>query len=99
MKGWGLETKWTSRKAKEACEYIRVDGPALWDSPPKDVVNLLNGLLNVHTRELRPHSPDFLSPVQLPVTFDPAAKCPAWDQFIGDVFPGNAEAIAWEVAA
>lgn len=46
-----------------------------------------------------PHSPKFLSPVQLPIRFDPAAKCPAWDQFIAEVFPGDSEAIAWEVAA
>lgn len=99
MSRWGIETKWTSRKAKEVCEYIRVDAPALWDSPPKEVVNLRNGLLNTHTRELRPPSPDFLSPVQLPITFDPVAKCPAWDQFIAGVFPDDSEAIAWEVPA
>jgi len=36
--------------------------------------------------------------VQLPIAFDPAAKCPGWDQFIADVFPGDSEAVAWEVA-
>ncbi|HWQ56663.1 MAG TPA: phage/plasmid primase, P4 family [Bryobacteraceae bacterium] len=99
MNRWGNEAKWTSRKAKEVCEYIRVDAPALWDAPPKDVVNLQNGLLQVHTRELIPHSPKFLSPVQVPIRFDPAAKCPALDQFIAEVFPGDSEAIAWELAA
>ena len=29
MSHWGIETKWTSRKAKEVCEYVRVDAPAL----------------------------------------------------------------------
>ena len=64
-----------------------------------DVVNVLNGLLDVNTRALSPHSPDFLSPVQLPVTFDPNARCPMWDKFIGEVFPGDSEAIAWEIPA
>lgn len=99
MKRWGIETKWTSRRAKEVCEYILVDSPALWDAPRQDIVNLRNGLLSVRTGEIRAHSPEFLSSVQLPVTFDPAAECPAWDQFIADVFPGDSEAVAWEVAA
>jgi putative DNA primase/helicase len=62
-------------------------------------VNVLNGLLNVATRILSPHSPDFLSPVQLPVNFDPTAQCPGWDKFIEDVFPCDSEEIAWEIPA
>jgi hypothetical protein len=37
--------------------------------------------------------------VQLPVKFDPSARCPAWDKFISEVFPGDSEAIAWEIPA
>jgi putative DNA primase/helicase len=40
-----------------------------------------------------------LSPVQLPVKFVPDARCPRWDKFIGEVFPGDSEAIAWEIPA
>jgi putative DNA primase/helicase len=80
-------------------KYIEVDAPQLWERPKVDVVNVLNGLLDVSTRALSPHSPDFLSPVQLPVTFDPNARCPMWDKFIGEVFPGDSEAIAWEIPA
>jgi len=94
-----LASKWSSYKAEEVVKYIQVDAPALWDKPKLDIVNVLNGLLNVNTRILSPHSPDFLSPVQLPVKFDPAARCPMWDKFISEVFPGDAEAIAWEIPA
>jgi putative DNA primase/helicase len=59
----------------------------------------LNGLLDLNTRTLSAHSADFLSPVQLPVKFDPAARCPAWDKFISEVFPGDSEAIAWQILA
>ena len=31
--------------------------------------------------------------------FDPAAHCPGWEKFIGEVFPDSAEAIAWEIPA
>src|SRR5262249_38580390 len=30
---------------------------------------------------------------------DPLARCPAWDKFISEVFPGDSEAIAWEIPA
>ena len=99
MNRWNIAEKWTSRMAKEVAEYIRVDAPALLDRPPKDSVNLQNGVLDLCTRELRPHSHQFLSTVQLPITFDPAAKCPAWDRFIAEVFPADSKDVAWELPA
>ena len=94
-----LSSKWTSHKAEEVVKYIEIDSPLLWERPKRDAVNVLNGLLDVTTRKLSPHSPDFLSPVQLPVKFDPHARCPMWDKFISEVFPGDSEAIAWEIPA
>lgn len=94
-----LSSKWTSHKAEEVVKYIEVDALLLWERPKTDVVNVLNGLLDVTTRTLSPHCADFLSPVQLPVRFDPEARCPMWDKFIADVFPGDSEAIAWEIPA
>jgi P4 family phage/plasmid primase-like protien len=94
-----VASKWTSHKAEEVVKYIEVDAPMMWDRPRFDVVNVLNGLLDVRARILSPHSPDFLSPVQLPVKFDRDARCPMWDKFISEVFPGDSEAIAWEMPA
>jgi P4 family phage/plasmid primase-like protien len=94
-----LSSKWSSHKAEEVVKYTEVDAPLLWEKPRLGVVNVLNGLLDVNARTLSPHSPDFLSPVQLPVKFDPAACCPAWDKFVGEVFPADSEAIAWEIPA
>jgi P4 family phage/plasmid primase-like protien len=94
-----LSSKWSSHKAEEVVKYIEIDAPLLWERPEADVVNVLNGLLHVKTRTLSPHSADFLSPVQLPLNFDPDARCPMWDKFIAEVFPGDSEAIAWEIPA
>jgi putative DNA primase/helicase len=99
MSRWGLAENWTAHKANEVVEYIRVDRPELWIDPPADTINLLNGLLDVQGRTLRPHDPNFLSTVQLPVAYNPAARCPAWDGFVGQVFPEDSEAIAWEIPA
>ncbi len=99
LEEWTQTGRWSSRLAEEVIEYIRVDTSELWERPPHDTVNVLNGLLNVNTSELRPHRPDFLSPIQLPVTYDPDAVCPAWDKFIADVFPEDAQALAYELPA
>jgi putative DNA primase/helicase len=46
---------------------------------------LQNGLLNIDTLQLTPHSSDQLSLVQLPIEYDPAAKCPNILRFLGQV--------------
>jgi P4 family phage/plasmid primase-like protien len=94
-----MASKWTSHKAEEVVRYIEIDAIEMWERPKLDVVNVLNGLLDVNARTLSPHSPDFLSAVQLPVKFDPGARCPGWERFVGEVFPCDSEAIAWEILA
>lgn len=97
--------RWSSHRADETAKYIAVDAPEFWEFPfadrlpPMDQINLLNGILDVRTRELMPHRPDFLWPVQLPVKYDPAAQCPGWEKFISEVFPEDAWQLAWEIPA
>jgi P4 family phage/plasmid primase-like protien len=49
------------------------------------IINIKNGLLNILTGELFPHSPDFLSTIQLPIKYDNNARCPAIIRFLGQV--------------
>lgn len=96
---WGVAASWSSHKARETAEYIRADAPELWQRPPIDRLNLSNGLLDLGSRTLGPHSPEHLSPVQLPAAYDPEAGCPAWERFVDEVFPTDSVQIAWEIAA
>ncbi len=91
--------QWTSHKTDEVVKYIAVDVPRLWEWPHAKVVNVQNGLLHVVTREFTPHSPKFLSSIQLPVKYDPEAECPAWEKFVNEVFPEDAQDLAWEIVA
>jgi P4 family phage/plasmid primase-like protien len=50
-----------------------------------DIINVRNGLLNVHTLEFKEHSPDYLSTIQLPIKYDPKAKCPKILKFLTEV--------------
>lgn len=63
--------------------------PEDFDKDPV-VLNLQNGLLNVETGEFKPHSSDYLSRVQLPVTYDPNGKSEAIDEFFREILdPGD----------
>ena len=98
LEDWNLAHEWSKHLGNEVVEYIRVDSPQLWERPPADVVNVINGLLNVDGRELIPHTTAFLSPIRIPVTFDPDAECPAIDRFIGEVFPQDGLDLPYELA-
>jgi putative DNA primase/helicase len=46
------------------------------------ILNLKNGLLNIKTFEFTPHSPTFLSTIQIPVEYNPEAKSELWERVI-----------------
>ena len=50
-----------------------------------NLLNLRNGILNIMTGTFSPHTPDHLSLVQLPVFYDPTAKCPNILRFLAQV--------------
>lgn len=53
-------------------------------TPYKGFVNLRDGMLDLSTLELHPHSPKYMSLRQLPVRWDPDATCPKYDQWLTD---------------
>lgn len=91
--------KWSSHRAREVMTYIQVDAARLWDRPPATILNLTNGLLDLTTHALTPHSPAHLASVQLPVTYDPSAQCPHWDTFIERVLPSDCQILPYELVA
>ncbi|MGE3409008.1 MAG: phage/plasmid primase, P4 family [Pirellulales bacterium] len=93
-----MENHWSSHLASETVEFIKADAPQLWERPGTDSINVLNGIVRLSDRALLPHSPEYLSPIQLPVEFDPAATCPATEKFVDEVFPDDARHLAWEIA-
>lgn len=46
------------------------------------ILNVKNGLLDIVTRELKPHTPNFVSLSQSPVIYDKEATAPTWIQCV-----------------
>jgi putative DNA primase/helicase len=58
----------------------------------RELVACQNGLLNVRTRELIPHTPLFWSPNVLEFSYNPDAVAPRFAQFLEEIFPKDSEA-------
>lgn len=84
---WGFRTK-KNVADKVACLLSII--PDLKITNDKGyILNLKNGLLNIHTRELKPHTPDFVSLIQSPVVYDPQAQCPTWNECVDAWMEGS----------
>ena len=93
-----LGDSWTPSRADTVLRWLSDFAPRLWDAPPIDRVNVRNGILDIHTKELAPHSKDFLSPVQIDAEWRPGAECPRIDRFVAEVFPSDSEQLFFELA-
>lgn len=56
-------------------------------TPPIEFLNVQNGLLAWDGSALKPHTPDFVSTVQVPVAWNPRARCERILGFLRDVLP------------
>ncbi len=83
---WGYRTK-RNVSDKTACLISII--PDLKISDDRGcIINIKNGLLDIFSRVLVPHTPEFVSLIQYPVFYDPEAKCPTWDACLKDWMGG-----------
>jgi P4 family phage/plasmid primase-like protien len=62
------------------------------------IINVKNGLLDLKTAKLHPHSPDVITTVQLPIEYDPTAKCLRIDEFLEQVLDPDDIELVYEMA-
>lgn len=74
-------------------------GDTITADPIGQYINVANGLLDWRTGQLCSHTPDVRSTVQLAVNWVPGARCPDFDQWLGQVLPADCVGLAWEVLA
>lgn len=101
----GEEKAWapSAAKIKALMEPIRVlvrldnDTAPAWidgrSSPRADkTVSMANGLLNLESRTLLPHTPAFFNTGSFEYTYAPEASYPEWKAFLGDIFEHDPKA-------
>lgn len=70
--------------------------PHLTDAPNPDLINTQSGMVDWRTGKLKPHDPDLLSTVQLPVDYDPSATCPKTEAWLEQVVDADSVELVWE---
>ena len=82
-----LSVESTAHNVNEVVNWIKRETPSVRYKFDQDleVVNTLSVLLNIRTLMLRDHTPDYPSLIQIPVNFDPKAKCPQIRKFFSEV--------------
>jgi P4 family phage/plasmid primase-like protien len=78
----------TSSKIADAMKLLEAD---VYKTPKQlfahsELVNLLNGMLDIKEMKLLKHDPKYLSRSQVPIEYDPNAKAPRFLQFLAEIF-------------
>lgn len=58
-----------------------------FDAKP-DLLSFRNGVVDLMTGNLMPHSMEDMLTTTLPMDYDPQAQCPRWEKFIEEIMPG-----------
>lgn len=72
-----------------------VEAPVWLDNYPHDTghyVAMRNGLFNLRTGTLHPHTPAYFTTWGLDFDYDPTATAPRWDQFLDELFAHDPQA-------
>jgi P4 family phage/plasmid primase-like protien len=60
-------------------------------------LNCLNGVLNMQTGELLPHSPELMQSKQANALWDKTAKCPLFDKFLQEITCNDKELLFYKI--
>lgn len=90
----GLLNSWKSTREQEIVKALKREAEIVNDiNFEKNEINLKNGIFNLETFELLPHSPMHLSTIQLPIKYNPNADAPNFMQFLRDITLNDDELI------
>jgi putative DNA primase/helicase len=96
-----IEPEVTNHIINEVISYIKdttyIDRSEFDKNP--DLLCLQNDVLNIRTKKLMPHLPDYLSLTQLPIEYNPEAKCPRIEKFLNDVLDSKEDVkyMYWDI--
>lgn len=90
LHAWGRSSQTTRRIDSMIQELAALEGVAIeietFDAHPH-LLACLNGVVDLRTGVLQPHSPDLFISRRLEVNYNPDATAPRWESFLDEVFP------------
>lgn len=92
-----LGRRFRRRHVDEVMAWLRAHEVTIPERPPAEILNVTNGILRWQTGELRPHGPDLVTTIQLPVAWTPGAGCERFETFLAEVLPAEAHAFVFEM--
>lgn len=84
-----LDELTTNHRKNEVLGFIKSNNYVSRDDlePPKNFINMKNGIYDIEQDILLPHSPEFHFINRLPIVYDKEASCPKIHEFFNQVFP------------
>ena len=80
-----LGEEFRTNRVNEVIDYIKASTFKDRSEEPPHLIPLLNGVLDIKTLELKPHSPEYMFFNLLPVEYNPNAKCPNIEKFLTEI--------------
>jgi putative DNA primase/helicase len=84
-----LGEEFRTNRVNEVIDYIKASTFKDRSEEPPHLIPLLNGVLDINTLELNPHSPEYMFFNLLPVEYNPNAKCPNIEKFLSEITSGR----------
>lgn len=82
----GVPNSWNSKDEAEIIKALKREVECVDEmNNNRDYINLKNGLLCLNSFTLQPHSPEFLSTIQIPINYDPNATAPKFLKFMREI--------------
>jgi len=97
----GLQSAATNHYMAQVVGYIKRETYIHRDelNPNHDIVVVKNGVIDLNSRKLLPHSKDYKATVALPATYDVGADCPRISKFVSEVVKRDDRLLLWEIPA
>lgn len=93
-----LERRQNPQYARDTLETLKINQYIDYtEFNPTQYLNCKNGVLDLETLTLSPHTPDLLFTTQLPVAFDTKATCPKFDTFLHEIVPEDTVSLIYEM--
>lgn len=90
----GRWNSWKSSSESEVVKALQRESIIVEDmNTNRNYINVRNGMLSLSNFRLQPHSPEYISTVQIPIEYDPNATAPHFMSFMKDITIDDSELI------